>query len=424
MKSGIFPWFEPPPAGAPKRYDGWVWDPSIKEWVGSDVSMISLTVEEKRQPKPQRPPGPEILPKVKGWEWDPTTRKWLSLPMPTTIQAVGEVRPPMPKLPAAHPGVGEVLGWKFDFDTMTWKKAGMPVTLVEVTEERPPKPEYPPGPALTMKVKGWSWDRNTLQWIQVLVAKEIVEFEPPRSFSPTVDLAAVNMVYPMTEQFAHFQASLLNLGLTQTDANRIGQTMVDGFWNMSRSAMTKHRAELYAESFQPAVVANRDLIEKIGVYGAVIALAAIVGALIGTILSRLILPDPQAIGLAPQVTTYLLGPDRWYYGRHIATSAKGKNYYSCCDEIGTDYYRHKRGPFGSTYDVIDFPGGFLEEGWHAGKFVKYTWTQWNIEYCGFLVRINDGMFMLKTAPLVTGALPFIVWQLPESEWCGNFRLYL
>jgi len=379
-KRRMYWWFKPPAAGAPMRYDGWVWDPEGKEWVRSVVEKISIEVPVPKYPKPTEAPRAEQPRDVIGWYWFDQPGVWEEVPL--TPQQLSE----------------------------------------QVVPE--PKPQYPPGPAVLDFTEGWSWSKSQEEWVATIVMAERVGFDPPRSFPPNVDLAMVNMTYPMAEQYAIFYKSLIDMGLTETDARKIGSSMTDAFWNMSRSALTKHRAELYKQSLLPSGVALSDKIEAIGVYGAIIALAAIVGLLIGSIMDRIITPEEDMFLMPEHEGTYLMGPGEWFYSRNVGVSPMGNLYYSKCQGIGTDYVRHKRGVWGKLGDKIDFPGGFVESGFQFPYWVKYTWHFWDIAYIGMLYSSSEYFYGLKKEfiSLVERAKPVSV-RKPE-DWCTGFDWYL
>lgn len=377
---GLTPWFRAPVPGAPVRYDGWVWDPAVKEWVKTRISKIEIEVEVPRYPKPLEDPRPAQPIYVPGWYWYGRPQVWSEIPL--TFQELSD---------------------------------GL---------ERGPMPKYPPGPPGPGEVEGWSWSETTSQWVATILVAEKVGFTPPRSFPPMVDRAAVHLVMSMTEQHAIFIKSLIDMGLTQTEAKRIGSAMVDGFWNMSRSAITKHRAVLYADSFLPKAVAQSDKLEALGVYGAIIALTVIVGLLIGSIMERLAFPEDEFWPQFEPAGTYLMGPDNWVYSRFIGRSAEGQPYYSVCEGIGTEFVRHKRGVSKGDEDIIDFPGGFLETGYAFPWFVKFVWRFWTLEYIGMLEPIGGDWYVLKKGnsdPYARGRVGVIK---PRAQWCEDFHWYL
>jgi len=424
VKSGLFPWFSPPAAGAPVRYYGWAWDPETREWVATDLEPIQITIPQEIGPMPSSPPGPARPNRVLGWEWSPSTGKWWEMPMPMVEKLGRKERPPMPEYPYGHPELGETKGWAFDFVTRGWTPIEMPLEMIEVEQERPPAPEYTPGPEIPVRVPGWQWNRDEQEWIRVVAAEEFVEFEPPSTLPPYVDVAGLHVVYPLEQQYELFVQSLIARGLAPHEAKRVAEAIGESVLKTIWARKTEMNRDMWTDVSTQLRAQTGDLLEKIGVAAVLIIIAAAIGFVIGDILERLTIPRRERISLKPPEPTFLLGPDKWLYGKHVGRSVKGENYYSACYEIGTTYVRHKRGYGVGVIDVIDFPGGFVEEGWAWGKYRKYTWELWTIKYVGFLIRINDGLFRLKRAPLDPDAPPFIVFQMPEAQWCTDFLYYL
>lgn len=424
MRKRLWPWFEAPPAGWPMRYDGWVWDPKSKEWVTTAVEEVTFIIKVPKYPKPTREPRPAQPLYMPGWYWNGRRGVWEETTMPFESVLVIPERPPMPTEWPSRTQPAEVPGWRYSFMYEVWEKIPMEGHTEMVEQERGPMPEYVPGTEQSSIVEGWSWSEQQKVWAATIIIGEPVGFTPDRSFPPGTDSAAVNLVYPMTEQYLHFYQSLINMGLDPDEAKRIGGMMVDGFWNMSRSALTKQRAELYRQSLLPAAVALSDKLEALAVSGAVLALAAIAGALIGSIAERLTFPADESFSLSAPGNTYLLGPGNWEYSRNIGRSMTGRPLYSSCGGIGTEYTRHRRGWGAGATDIIDFPGGFVEEGYQFPYFVKYTWSHWYITYVGMLFSAGQGFYALKEADLDSEVKLVLGESLPYEQWCSGFDYYL
>lgn len=424
LKSGAIPWFKPPEAGEPTIVPGWHWDWREKEWVEDEPIIAKVDLADKPGPMPTRPPGPAILDRVEGWEWSPAKRKWQPLQMPMEKVWGMFERPPMPELPAAHPGVGEVPGWSFDFDKMVWREVRMPMVQIEVEKERPQAPLYPPGPEVPVRLPGWQWDRDRQEWIAVLVATNVVEFEVPRGLPPGAEVTDEQMEIALAGPAEDAFQMLRQAGMTPAEAGEVLATWfvqirdirnvgAENIWNL---CVVKARFLL-----MDVKRSTPHLFERPETAGLIyLAIIAFVAAVLFAIIRR----DEEPVSLKPPEPTFLLGPDRWFYGKHVGTSITGVLYYSCCFEACPETARHMRGPAWGLTDSIIFPDGFVEEGWYAGKFRKYAWERWVIEYRGFLVRINDGLFRLKRAPLEPGAPPHIYFMMPDDQWCTNFLYYL
>ncbi|GAH45606.1 unnamed protein product [marine sediment metagenome] len=92
--------------------------------------------------------------------------------------------------------------------------------------------------------------------------------------------------------------------------------------------------------------------------------------------------------------------------------------------IGAEWVRYKRAGKGEKYDIIDFPGGFVEEGFVFPYFVKYTWSHWVLEYVGMLFSVSGNLFALKKADDDWYAgLPAGV-TVDYEHWCKDFHYYL
>lgn len=244
----------------------------------------------------------------------------------------------------------------------------------EITPVGPPRPEIPE------KVEGWEWSESDQEWEPVPMPTKTIAVGEVRPPEPTYYPAHPGVGEVLGWKF-----------------DFVGESWEPVAMPVKLVVVEEERPPAPEFPPGPEVTESKD-----GLYWS----------------------KPEPVMMSPAFSTYLLGPDYWCYGKHVGTSVRGKPYYSCCGEIGTDYCIHKRGPYGSDYDVIDFPDGFIEEGEAWGKFRKYTWTQWDIEYVGFLIRVNDGLFMIKTTDFDPGAPPFPVYMMHESEWCTNFQYYL
>lgn len=76
-KKRLWPWFEPPAAGFPVKYVGWVWVPEQKEWWPEPVPSTWVTVKPDPYPEPAWPPtrgGPTEVP---GWSWSVRLKTWV-----------------------------------------------------------------------------------------------------------------------------------------------------------------------------------------------------------------------------------------------------------------------------------------------------------------------------------------------------------
>lgn len=379
-KRRLWPWFKPPAPEQPMSYAGWFWNPEIGEWDKTQTERITVEVQVPKFTKPEQPPRPAQPLNVPGWYWNGRLKRWEEIPL-------------------------------------------IPQELSEGIE-RGPMPTRMPGPADPNKVEGWSWSTKTDEWVATIIFGQRIEFMPPHSFHPQVELAVVNMVYPMTEQYALFYQNLISAGLDPHEAERIGKIMVEGFWQMSRSAAQKQRAADYAFSMTQIAHRQSDAVETFGVYAVMILVATITGLLIGNILERMTFVDEDDFMLVESEGTYLLGPDHWEYSRLIGKSIRERTFYSHCEDIGTEYFRHKRQRGKIGFDVIDFPGGFLETGYQFPYYVKFLWSHWVVQYIGMLESRSEGFYELKKADINGYASVRPGWSAKLSDWCRDFQYYL
>lgn len=404
--------------------DGWKWNGRAGVWQEAAMPLEPKLIQPEHPPEPSEWPSRRQPAEVPGWRYSFMYMVWEKTPMPRIKVWVPKKRPPKPVYIPGPAKPSEVKGWRYSEIYEVWEKADMPVRKIDVTPKRGPKPTLEPGPARSFKVEGWKWSRKTNRWIATIIYSETLDFTPPTSLPPGVTQEAVNMVFPASEQYKVFYDNLIAMGLTPTEARRIGGSMVDGFWQMTRSTAEKVRAEQFYRSLYPDAVAVNDMIEKIGVYGALIALSAIIGAVMGDILRRVILPDEEIFRISGGIITYLLGPENWSYSRQIGTSVTGRQYFSSCEGIGTTYVRHFRGHGIGQSDTIDFPGGFVETGYKVPYFVKYTWDHWDLSYVGMLSTSGAFDYVLKVGHDFTGEIYRHAEIVPEDEWCPNFTFYL
>lgn len=402
FNKGIHPWIKAPLTGAPVKYYGWHWDPAKKLWVEDDVRKIEVEVKVPVYLRPVGPPRPAQPFYVPGWYWNGRAGLWEIAPL--SEQEIGD-------------GI-----------------------------EAGPKPEYVPAVAEPTEVEGWSWSDTHQEWIATMIIAEKVGFEPPRSLPPGVDLASVFPVDPYFEASVRAARRLVELGRWDILANGdayfklVAQThrlcpaakyphlIAEGVFE-SRAIMHAKRVWLSSEEawkirINELAPANQDLISKIGTHAFVVGVAALVGFLIGTIMERMAWPEGEIVGLYPAIRTWLMGPGHWNYANHIGTSRGDSQYYSICDDIGTDYTRHWRGLPGAYRDTIDFPGGFLEKGFKDGFFVKYNWILWHIEYIGMLASVGGNFYVLKKGNYDGKTLLRPGQMLPVEQWCPDFRTYL
>ena len=362
------------------KYDGWNWDPAIREWVETDVGEVEVEVQIPAYPKPDEPPRPAQPLDVPGWYWNGRAGVWEEIPL--TPQEISE------------------------------------------DVERGSMPEYVPGPAEPTKAEGWTWSIEFKLWVADTFETAKAIFTPPRSLPPNVTQAMVEGIYPYADISRKATEMFVGMGMSQHDAHQLGVTVIERLRNMMTAATRGAQAARWQGATRSLAVQMGDKFEVIGVYGAIFIITTVTGLLIGNILSRLLTPDTDYFILVAPPNTYLLGPDWWLYSRHIGTSLGGRPFYSECEIIGTEYTRHKRGRWSGEPDTIDFLGGFLETGFQFPYWVKYLWSYWLVEYIGVLESAGPNFHKLKKPIYDPAARLPIGWSAPVSEWCQDFHYYL
>lgn len=379
-KARLWPWFEPPAPDAPIKYDGWVWNPELREWVATDVEPITVELKVPRYPQPTEPPVEATPSRVPGWQWSDSMQEWFEVPLTRKEGVEGII-----------PG---------------------------------PVPTYVPTEGTPTDVEGWSWSERHEAWVATIVMAEKVGFTPPRSLPPNLTQKAVFDMFSWEQLYLEEVNAFVGQGYTLEAAKRITRENFDPLFRMlwaKQAAANKSAWKMVIEHF------GRDpdfVKETITVYGAAIVLSAVVGFVIGTILERFTFVDETEFMLPEPLGTYLMGPDDWCYSRNIGASPQGNLYYSKCQGIGTEYSRHMRYTWTGLYDVIDFPGGFVEEGYQFPHWVKYTWSHWKIVYIGMMFSSSDLVHVLKKELISLDERSRRVTVRTFEDWCSDFHWYL
>jgi len=420
VKRGLLPWFKPPAAGAPTKYYGWTWDPTIERWVKTSEPSMTIRLEPEVYPKPTEPPIPERPAIVDGWEWSEVYECWEKRPAQRAGHYEVEPYPPKPDfLPTPETGF-EVQGWYYSSRDKEWFKAECELRMIWVPDPHPEMPKYVPSTGTPTDVKGWSWSEDENAWVQVIYPERIIEFDAPATLPPGITQEAVFELFSWEQLFVEEVRVFVDQGYTLEAARRIAR---DNFDPLLRMLWAKQYAETQsiwqgtAESLEKIDVFLK---EDIAVIGGLSVLAAVVGAAIGYIMQREIFPTEETITRYDKRGAYLFGPEDWSYAGIRAITEHGVQYYSGCGSIGTSYVRHKRGYGVGHKDTIDFPGGFVEEGWHAGRFVKYTWEYWTLEYVGFLMHSTTNLYRLQGSA-DPEFLPEYSFMLDDEHVCRNFQ---
>jgi len=315
-------------------------------------------------------------------------------------------------------------GWFWDPANKEWMPIEMAPMKLVVTYQLYPKPTKMPSREFSSEQPGWSYSFTKFEWVRTVVMAEPVDFTPPRSLPPWVTQKAVFELYSWEQLYLEEVNTFIAQGYTMEAAKRITRNNFD---NLLRILWAK-QAAANKSAWKVAVEGlGKDpdfMRETVLVYGAVIIIAAVIGALIGDIMERFTFRDIDAFTLKEPIGVYLMRYDHYVYSKNVGVTTEGRRLYSACDDIGTSYIRHRRPRGRKGVDIIDFPGGFVEEGHKGVYFVKYTWRAWTLEYIGFLVSVGANLYALKEGevdPYVDPSRPFGV---DASRWCPDFRWYL
>lgn len=423
-KKRLWPWFDPPAAEAPMKYYGWVWDPEKEDWIKKQVKKVKTVVNEPKYPKPTEKPRPEQTLYEPGWYWNGRSGVWEEIPL--TPQELSE---------------------------------GL---------ERGPKPEWPPGHAYPEDVLGWHWDWEYEEWCAVIYGERITEFEVPQPLPPDIteeqvrQLAYVGVdldkIIQVMDQpwlppvlMTNYELRQLMMMLEKSGYSRLGAAEVLSKYQMLTKAMPAEQIQkVWSQAAQSIIrtwrrshqintsVGQRMWAEGVAkhfgmkpdptlrwfVAAALMWGAACFGISLGNLLESLVTPEEELCTLKEDKWNYLLGPGNWEYSRLIGRTIRGRTYYSKCMGIGTEYVRHKRQRGKIGYDVIDFPGGFVETGYKFPHYVKYNWSHWALQYIGMLESVSVSFYRLKKADVDPYATMRGHWMLPVEDWCKGFDWYL
>lgn len=423
-KRSLQPWFAAPAAGDPKRYYGWNWDPEERKWVETPVSKTSLVVAGEVEDKPEYPPHEPQKAEVSGWKYDEQDGVWNEVPTAHHEGWVEIRRPPKPTLPPTTGRGEDVLGWHYNTETKKWMGVPIPAQHVEWYDERADKPLYKPGHEQKRDVSGWHWDPEDKVWLRTIVAREVVDFEMPRTLPPGVTQAMVDGVYPYADIMRKAQEMFIAQGIPAHDAHQLAVTVIERIKDMMTATSRGGQVErfrnmnIYLKDFSPGMLPGWLMPVVMFIVTNLVAYA------IGGILEAITVPIEAFIRLGQPGGQYIMHTEDWLYADFVGRSVEQNVYFASCGSIGTDYVRHKRPePYG-IHDIIDFPGGFVEEGWRWGLFVKYTWDHWIMSYIGMLESVGQNLWQLKKADLKHFGLTGPVWQKKPKDWCPDYRWYL
>lgn len=407
----------------PYRVPGWQWSDSMQEWVEVPMSLVRVRREMPRPPAPTETPRPLVKGSYRCWEWSERKGRWGYTGLTEMEKVRGFECDPKPEYPPGPEVPWRVDGWVWSSARLKWLESPMPLEWVEVEAQRPPRPVEAPREADPTRVPGWVWNLDEQEWAEIVYAVPVMEFDMPHSLPPGITQEALMIEFPLELQYKWAYENLIAQGLAPHEAKRIvdimGEAILKTVWAQQRAM----KEGVWKSVYGMANAQMKDLIEKIGAYGVLVIIAAVVGALVGTFLERFTRKEEQFVAMTPALRTYLMGPDDWYYAGCVGVSVKEVPYYKACWSIGAVNAHHLRGePWGQ--DRIAFvPGGFLETGYKIPRWVKYRWEYWEIDYIGFLVRTGENLYRLQEGsidPEQAGAARLY----PPEQVCLNFTYYL
>lgn len=444
-KSSIFPWGEAPLAEKPDDWFGWTWDMDLMEWVQKPMRSITLDVMPMREPKPDKEPRPFQDVIVPGWSWNGRTDQWEQVPMPMRWKVVTPERPPAPETGPARGFAWTVPGWEWSLWEGEWKPVPMEKIEVPYFDERGPKPEYPPGFLIKDEAEDWFWDYGLGQWSPSTIYAESVDFDPPDTLPPDVNTANVFPYDPffaadyaaaealvaqgawhILEQGNAFFRLVAELHGIRPDIKNpvpIAESVFDARHIMHAKGVWLASQEAWQMEINAMAPHWWDLPVFIGAIALIFLFMAGVAFLVGLILERFTRDKDDDVNLYPDLETYLMGPDDWTYASLAGCSLRAEPYFRSCDSIGSVNDHHLRGEPWQIDRIAFTPGGFLEEGWKGGRFVKYRWKYWEIEYVGFLIRRGASLYSLQDGYYLPGH-PTAGLVVPVEYVCPEFRTYL
>jgi len=286
------------------------------------------------------------------------------------------------------------------------------------------KPQYSPGHEQKSKVGGWHWDPEERVWLPTIVAQAVVDFEMPRTLPPGVSQAMVDGVYPYADIMRKATEMFIAQGLSQYDAHQMAVTVIDGLRNMMRAAGPSAYHARWTDMAQNVNKQQLLSTAELTMPVVMVIMVALTAYTVGSILERITFPAEAYIRFGQPGGQYIMHTEDWLYADFVGRSVKQNVYFASCGSIGTDYVRHKRAEPGGIHDIIDFLGGFIEEGWKGGLFVKYTWEHWTMSYIGMLSSVGQNLWQLKKADLKHFGSTGPVWQKKPELWCPDYRWYL
>lgn len=333
-------------------------------------------------------------------------------------------------------------GWHWDNKLFKWVSIPMEPVKTVAFVIMGPRPTQLPSRAFSSVQPGWEYNFELNEWMAVLAAEHVMEFTPPLPMTPQQLSRPVEARYGYMTDWFEMQMMLKTMGYTGAEldvfmdqlemqlqglsfearkavkykviADVVKTWKATRFMNVTGTGyLWRRQLEEFAKSYTPQIGGAA----TIAILGIV---AALFGALVGLTLESLTTAEEGWIVFKDFEETFLFGPEEWYYAGFAGYSPAGSPYYRLCEEIGATNAHHLRAP-GKISDRIAFtPGGFLEEGWHGGKFVKYRWEFWMVEYKGFLIKSTGILYRLQH-PDVAEWKPEYSYLVDPELVCWDFR---
>lgn len=333
-------------------------------------------------------------------------------------------------------------GWHWDNKLFKWINIPMEPIKTVAFMKGEPKPTQIPSRAFSSVQPGWSYDFTTFKWVQTIVLGEPVEFTPPLPMPPQQLSRPIEARYAYMTDWFEMQMMLKTMGYTgaeldvfmdQLEIKLQGLTFearkavkyqiisdIVRNWKATRfmtiqgsGYLWKRELDEFARKYTPMMTGATAL-------AVLFIAAAAIGALMGLVLEKLTKEREGWIKFTDFELTYLFGPEEWYYAGFAGYSPGGSPYFRLCEEIGAINAHHLRS-HASRFDRIAFtPGGFLEEGWHGGKFVKYRWEYWEVRYKAFMIKSTNILYRMQH-PDVAEWKPEYSYLVDPELVCWDFR---
>jgi len=319
---------------------------------------------------------------------------------------------------------GKFAGWQWNAEEGRWEKVPLKPIKVSFPYKLYPKPEQLPSRAFSAVQPGWSYSFTTNEWVQTKVMAEPIEFVPPHLMPPGTEVTEACALAAGQSTLTLMMDKFIAMGLPGDQAfdlaTRINTVKV-------RHMVVSPTGEYYKLWDGYSNVMGREgmtFLQQVTVGMVLMVIIDDLRLMIDAIGRGLMWPKEKIVRMVPIERTYLFGPDEWFYADHVSVSPKDVPYYTACEEIGATNAHHLRGHPGAWDRIAFEPGGFLEKGWKAGRFVRYRWEYWEVNYIGFLIRSGENFYRLQVGYEDRDAYR-AGYMKPYGQVCAQkFRYYL